>query len=361
MLRNEGHLQAAVEAVRLAALGVGCWETALAAVSDACGANSINLVGVDQGRFQFAWAPNIDPAMWTDLGETLHSERTNPRLELGARMGVFELVDGLDFVSTEMLRRFPAYGEICRTYDVGYGAQINLEKTATGLTGVAVLRGWAQGHGTDQDRKALLTLAPHLLDAVRLERMIETRRMVFASDALEAAGTAAFLCDGSGRVRSMTLRAQALVGPGGPLALKDGELRGVSEDATRRLRAAISVAAGDPLAPHRTIGLGGRRRNAVEIAPLPRVESSLGFAPRVIVTVRSRREPPPAEALINLFDLTAAEAEVAHAVSNGVSRAAIAAVRGVSVETIRAQLKSVYAKLGVSREAEMIARINQAW
>jgi DNA-binding CsgD family transcriptional regulator len=58
-------------------------------------------------------------------------------------------------------------------------------------------------------------------------------------------------------------------------------------------------------------------------------------------------------ALTAAFGLTAAEAQVAVAVAGGKSRDAIAAMRGVSMETLRAQLRSVYQKTGCSRETQL--------
>jgi DNA-binding CsgD family transcriptional regulator len=54
------------------------------------------------------------------------------------------------------------------------------------------------------------------------------------------------------------------------------------------------------------------------------------------------------------FDLTAAEADVATSLANGASVEAIAHARGVSVNTVRAQLNAVYQKAGVTRQAELV-------
>jgi DNA-binding CsgD family transcriptional regulator len=52
--------------------------------------------------------------------------------------------------------------------------------------------------------------------------------------------------------------------------------------------------------------------------------------------------------------LTPAEADVALLLCQGRPRDEIAAHRGVSSETLRSQLRSIYSKLGCNREAELI-------
>jgi DNA-binding CsgD family transcriptional regulator len=54
--------------------------------------------------------------------------------------------------------------------------------------------------------------------------------------------------------------------------------------------------------------------------------------------------------------LTAAERDVATELLSGRRPAEIAQLRGVSIGTIRSQIKRIYAKLGVSGLVEFIAR-----
>lgn len=156
----------------------------------------------------------------------------------------------------------------------------------------------------------------------------------------------------------MTAAARALLSPGGPLALVGGIL---------------AVEAGEP-------DLGGViRRLAADAAGAPAnqillVPSAAGPAlvldvttlldepgddreGRVVIAARARPTPPSeVEAvLLASFNLTAAEAAVAMLLARGASRGAIAAARGVALGTIKAQIRSVYQKVGVTREAELAA------
>jgi DNA-binding CsgD family transcriptional regulator len=54
------------------------------------------------------------------------------------------------------------------------------------------------------------------------------------------------------------------------------------------------------------------------------------------------------------FALTAAEAALAVEIAQGDGREAAAARRGVSITTVRAQLSSIFAKMGIRRQAELV-------
>lgn len=70
---------------------------------------------------------------------------------------------------------------------------------------------------------------------------------------------------------------------------------------------------------------------------------------------KSRGTRPLSEAsLRRQFCLTPAEAQIALGLADGETLAAIAETRGVSVSTARGQLKSVFAKTGTHRQAELI-------
>lgn len=57
--------------------------------------------------------------------------------------------------------------------------------------------------------------------------------------------------------------------------------------------------------------------------------------------------------------LTRAEAEIAILAAEGYSRDEIANVRGATLNTIGSQLKSIFTKADVSREAELVALVNR--
>ncbi|MET0268839.1 MAG: LuxR C-terminal-related transcriptional regulator, partial [Sphingomonas sp.] len=97
----------------------------------------------------------------------------------------------------------------------------------------------------------------------------------------------------------------------------------------------------------------------VDVLPLPRGRWSLAMDARVLVVPRRPRRPGNVGAVLEAgYRLTAAEAAIAVALAAGQARGEIAARRGVSIGTIRTQLKSVFQKMSVTREVDLVARIN---
>lgn len=362
MLQDNAHLEAVIAVLRRAALGDASWETAMTAVSDACGGTSCNLVGVEDGLLQFFWSNNLDPAMLEDLGAAMNDNVQNPRLRVSGRAPVMQLVEGIDYGSDQLTRRFPVYGEVCRRYDLGNGVLANLEATDTGMVGVAILRGRRQGHGSTDDRKAVTALIPHLIEAVKIRRMIEDQGSLIALNALETASIAAFLCDRWGRVQRLTPLAAELVGTGGPLVLKGAQLSCRDDAQNRALAGAVARSAGDPAAPQSVLVVGSPqsdKRLVLEVAALPLMGDALGFTPRILITARRKRVPASNALISAILNLTPAEAEVARRLACGDDRQIIARRRGVTVETVRSQLKTIFIKVGVSREAELISKVHQ--
>jgi DNA-binding CsgD family transcriptional regulator len=95
----------------------------------------------------------------------------------------------------------------------------------------------------------------------------------------------------------------------------------------------------------------------VEVNALPMRPWSLGFAPAAIVTLRSpvRADQIDGSVLADALGLTQAEGDVAAMVALGQNRQMIAAARNTSVQTVTTQLRSIFQKCGVRREAELVS------
>jgi DNA-binding CsgD family transcriptional regulator len=96
---------------------------------------------------------------------------------------------------------------------------------------------------------------------------------------------------------------------------------------------------------------------AALVAPLPRrlMNRSGELAGRVagqaLILLRNLEalpNPPDAELLRDLFGLTPAEAEVARALTGGVTKSSVASSRGIQLSTVRTQVRSILDKTGVA-------------
>lgn len=114
-----------------------------------------------------------------------------------------------------------------------------------------------------------------------------------------------------------------------------------------------------------------REGGAVRSIPVPATEDAPALVAHVIPIRRQAHDifaratalfvatplatpaAPHVDLLCGLFDLTPAEDRVARAFAEGHSVESAAGALGVSQETIRSQLKSVMAKTGTTRQAEL--------
>ena len=101
----------------------------------------------------------------------------------------------------------------------------------------------------------------------------------------------------------------------------------------------------------------GRAALGMVIRPVPAREWSEGqSSPCVALFISdpNRRESASQQILGELFDLTPAEANLATMLSRGLSLAEVSKAQSTSQHTVRAQLKSIFAKTNVSRQAELV-------
>lgn len=164
----------------------------------------------------------------------------------------------------------------------------------------------------------------------------------------------AWLTHPSGRViwanaaaHAMMARGDAIAAPGGYLSLADAagaaRLSGALA-ATRAHRGADLVLAtpADPRLP-------------VRISPV----QHRGFS---VALVMARPAPPPdarTHRLARRFKLSLSETAILPALIAGASARTIAADRRVSADTVRSQIKSIYAKLRVNRRVQLALRLEE--
>jgi DNA-binding CsgD family transcriptional regulator len=97
--------------------------------------------------------------------------------------------------------------------------------------------------------------------------------------------------------------------------------------------------------------------HVIPVRGLARDIFSQGVAVVVAMPV-DRAAVPSAELLQGLFDLTPAEARVARGIGEGGTIESLAAELGLSRETVRSQLRAVFAKVGVTRQADLVALLS---
>lgn len=85
----------------------------------------------------------------------------------------------------------------------------------------------------------------------------------------------------------------------------------------------------------------------------------IGGLDGVLISARPDSPEPPLQpsVLEQMYGLTSVEAQVALALASGLELEQIAVNRTVSVGTLRAQLRGIYSKVGVDRQAQLVTAI----
>jgi DNA-binding CsgD family transcriptional regulator len=176
---------------------------------------------------------------------------------------------------------------------------------------------------------------------------------------LDHVNRAAILLDDLGLVFRMNGAAEHLIGHG--LTVSNRKLRASTRDGDRLLQKLIAIAAANK-PPHESPALDAvaipRRTGrplVVQGAPLVNSARDLFQQARAILIIRDldRRIEPDDFLLRELFALTPAEIRLAKAIAGGQKLSEVAHLLGVSGETARVHLKSIFAKSGTHSRSEL--------
>jgi DNA-binding CsgD family transcriptional regulator len=208
------------------------------------------------------------------------------------------------------------------------------------------------------------SMAQHARRAVALSLQLAERMSQGAvlRQVIDNAGLVCVMVDGNSKLIDCSAAATALLERGGSLKVHiGGRLATDSETGTKRLRQLVTLAA--------TGGGGGLMRVAnaadesfcmIQIVP-GGVATDNPFDPRyagcalVFVRQPSGSRPVDVQQIRVALDCTRAEAEVAAALVSGHSPNRISADRGVTLTTVRTQIRSLLTLAGLNRIPELVA------
>jgi DNA-binding CsgD family transcriptional regulator len=182
-----------------------------------------------------------------------------------------------------------------------------------------------------------------------------------ATAALEAVGLAAAVLAADGRIlstnRPFDQIAVRLVVARERISLRDSR-------AHARWREAVNLIDKAPVDEMRSIPMPADEFGPPLILHLAVLQRGTDLSPRTIAVMViipvARPEPPPDLLLQDLFDLSPAEARIAQAIATGRTIGETARSLDMSRETLRTQLKTVFAKTGTRRQATLALLLARA-
>lgn len=209
-------------------------------------------------------------------------------------------------------------------------------------------------------------LLPHLQRAIqihaRLNRM-ESERALYAG-AVDQLAVATVILDEQERVLSCNSVAQAMLDEKDGLLVCEQVLqadhRKVNEQLKQLVRDAIAAQLSGEPSMARALRIprpSGLPDLGLVVRPIPSSEWAEGqSSPCVAIFISDPRmhEDASRQLLAELFELTPAEANLAIKLARGLSLAELSAEQNISQHTARAQLKSIFSKTRVTRQAELV-------
>jgi DNA-binding CsgD family transcriptional regulator len=371
MLETDEQWLAVADAFYDAAFDHDRWYPALESLAQATGSSHGELITLGPGTpGPIHIFTNMQPGMLEAFDAMGGADpRINPRVKAGNEVPNLTVLAEEDFITPDEHKRNPHYQEFARPWNIPYICLSPLERTPDLLIGLAVTRSERQGHITKQQRRIFASIAPHVRASVRTQLALENNGPKLLAGAFEALSIAAFICDARGLVRALTPSAETLVGAGRALQLQSGQLRAAQAEDTRALQDAIDLVtarlSSPARPPTRTVLIRGRDESdpptVLDVLPLPGRQCEISFSARALIVVRGTRDTNARKAAIlsSVYALTPAEVDITLQLAAGKPAEVIAKQRSVAIGTVRAQIKNILAKVGMSRQIELVAHLGQ--
>lgn len=334
------------------------WPSTLQSIADWLGAKGGNLIHSSGSGIQIISSPGIEEITreFDSQGWNGQNSRVSRRLARCDHPGF--LCDS-DLHSAEELASLPIYRDFLNPRAAAAGSATIIQGAQN--DGVIIAIEAFESHYLSRQASVMLDpLRPHLARASVLSSQSQSARAANLIDAFESVGSAIALLDRSGKAIAITSRfaeeAADLISDGA------GRLRMREAESDRRFAEAISQI--DRTGTGTSMAISDERRlGAAVLHLIPARRDARQLFSRVtmfaVLAKPGNDLLPHADIIAALFDLTPAEARVARAVAGGMAPVDVAKQAGVSPETVRSQLKKVFAKTATCRQSELATLISR--
>ena len=349
----------AIEACYDAALQPGRWPVALQLLGESLGADSCTFSTGDRLSDPFRMPRSDGHEAFAERWIAHEAHAPDPHLVTGhnVRLSGAAFILEQDVTSDDERATGAYYTQIAIPADRPWWAGVGFE-IAGAKWCLPLYRRAARGPFTVGEGTYAAIAAKHLARVVSLALQVHESGISATLDVLESFRSPAVVLDAAGQVTKLNDAARTQLGHG--LTVHRSRMLALDHASNTRLQALIAASLGpDGASTALSPILVQCEDNAgvlVTATPLTDHASSYFATGRVLLTLRLTTPPSPYPSdLKALFGLTTAEARLAERMSSGCDLGTAARVIGIGRETARTQLRSIFAKTGVRRQAELSA------
>ncbi len=309
-----------------------------------------------------ATAKLADPASWPISAYREHFFALDPfvNLPMGEVVTLAELIPEQKLLSSEYYQHYLQPAEVFHIIGIDTSEPDGL------VARIRVSRSQHEAAFNQADKDFLSRIGPHLQQAiqihVRLSR-IESERNLYAS-AVDRLAVGTIILDEQGKIlEANKLASQLLTQQDGiaqhqqRLLFDNRELNSEFKNLLGQLLKRGSAQKPGMAEALRVTRPSGRADLGLVIRPVPISEWHEGqSSPTIVVFISDpeQQSETSQQIITRLFGFTPAEATLAMHLAKGLSLAEVSAQLSISQHTARAQLKAIFAKTGVSRQAELV-------
>lgn len=271
-------------------------------------------------------------------------------------------------IPDHVFRKTECYNEFYKHYDTFYAMGGHIERSPQRISRLGIHRPYSQGPFSEQEKQIFQKLMPHLQRALSMRSHLNSLSSQHEAmlDALYRSNTAIMFINEYERVSFVSQRAEEILAAGRGLSLFNHQLSTSRQEDTQNLRQYIHSAVQTGLGRGASSGGGLRifsdaghhELNLVIIPFRTRNASITSLNTRTCATVFlhdvKQEAALPDAFLQQIYHLTQAEIRLAQALLNGCSVKDASETFGISVNTVRTQLRSLFSKTGTQRQSELI-------
>jgi DNA-binding CsgD family transcriptional regulator len=360
-MRQAEKTSAALDACYEAVFAQAAWPEALDQLAASMNAVGCSFHAKDAGpeRLKFPASPHYRDFLGAFYAEGWWKDdhrgrRAWPLAAVGRRVFIEH-----DIASDKDRRKMPVYHELYARYDVPWWGAAPFQVDGK-IWAMPFLRSASQGPFLPAEKPILAGLGPHLARIVTLARHIAEVSAQSVLRSVQELRIPALLCDHDGRVLDLNRAAERCLGRG--LGIRHGIL--MADDAASEADLISLVrtvsAAPSPAETPDTASVLVRRQGApplvVEAVPAAGVIADAFGYYGALLFIRDLQfgRTVPEKRMRAIFGLTEAEAKLAVLVGSGLTLRESAGRLRITEGTARVTLKIVFAKIGISRQAELV-------